>query len=75
MQLLEKILQFIGNKLVDVILSICSAVEKTFTYLSDHEQHKIDKEKNKEDKKYSEKIEDVANNGSIEDLLDLKRKK
>lgn len=71
---LDIFLKLIGNNLSKVICSICDAIKSLFSYKKKVIETNICKEKEQKEKEYCEKIDKVTKEGTLEDLLDLKRK-
>ena len=67
------ILKNFGKEVFALLTSLCDAINSLTKYLFKRTEMKQEKEKNKEKEKHIKEIEDVVDNGSIEDLLDLKK--
>lgn len=72
--IIAKILDCIGKKLPTIIIAIVEAINNIAKCYNSHEKNKTKKDAEKYEKEFSKKIEDVTNKGTLDDLLDLKRK-
>lgn len=70
---LSKLRSFFGETLGKLLISICSAVSEAFKYLRLNKQEKIKKEEAQKQKDFEEKVDKITKEGTIEDLLNLKR--
>jgi hypothetical protein len=56
------------------IIAICDMIKSLFLYKRTVIKNKIDEQKKKENIEFNKKVDEVVDNGTIDDLLDLKRK-
>lgn len=73
MKILEFIKQTIGKSLPIVLIKLCDAVKSISAVILTYNNEKNKKEKIKNKKQAETKIDNIANNGTIDDLLDLGR--
>ena len=71
MKILEFIKETIGKSLAEVLIKLFDAVKSVSSLLMAWHKSKENKEKQKEQKEKEDKIDNVANNGTLDDLLDL----
>ena len=79
--LLTALLTYINANLPVVIASVCNvlvkafgAIKEYFLYKKVDIQNTIAEREEKEKKEYEEKVDKITTDGTIEDLLNLKRK-
>lgn len=73
-KILDIILKLFGSNLSKAFCSACDAVKSFFAYKKTDIQNKIDEKNNKKEEEFCKKVDDVTNKGTLDDLLDLKRK-
>jgi hypothetical protein len=69
--MISTILKFLSSPTLRTINKICSTVNVIFKFLSKKHDYKVEKEKKEEMKKDFETIDDVCNNGTMDDLFNL----
>ncbi len=72
--ILTIILKAIGDKLAKVIILLCEAAKSFFQYKTSVIKQKEREEEEKKTAEFNKKVDEVVDNGTIDDLLDLKRK-
>lgn len=65
------IITALGSKLATVLGQLFSCVAKIIDFLNKKQQIKHEQQKKEEKKKLDSKIDDVCDNGTVEDLLNL----
>jgi hypothetical protein len=75
---MKKFLNIIKNffkiNITKVIITVCNMLKSFFSYKKIVIQNKKEEQKKKENEEFNKKIDNIADNGTLEDLLDLKRK-
>lgn len=75
---MKKILDIIRKTLkLDIVRILCSAldaVKSFFQYKKTNAQNKIDERNQKNEEQYCKKVDKITKDGSLDDLLDLRRK-
>lgn len=72
-EFLEKFLIAISGDLVRLLESLISCVDNIFDLMSMRREDKKEAKQKKEENDFSKKVDKVADKGSLNDLLDLKR--
>ena len=72
--ILSIILKAIGNNLTKIIILLCEAAKSFFQYKTSIIKQKEREEEEKKTAEFNKKVDEVVDNGTIDDLLDLKRK-
>ncbi len=79
--IIAALLTYIKANLPVVIAQLCNvlakafgAIKEYFLYKKVNIQNKIDEREAKEKKEYEEKVDKITTDGTLEDLLNLKRK-
>ena len=72
-ELLEKFLMAISGDLVRLLMSLISCVNSIIDMMSLRREDKKEAKRKKEEKDFNKKVDNVVDNGSLNDLLDLKR--
>lgn len=72
--MIDFIKNYLGKSISAIILAISQAVVTVFSYLKSKNDQKQEKKKKAEIEKEKTKIDDVCNNGSLDDLFDLASK-
>lgn len=72
--ILTIILKAIGDKLAKVIILLCEVAKSFFQYKTSVIKQKEREEEEKKTAEFNKKVDEVVDNGTIDDLLDLKRK-
>ena len=71
------IIYMIGNALssaiTQIVLNVLQVLKEALKYLNDKRQDKKDKNEKKKREEFERKVDDVVDNGNIEDLLEIKR--
>lgn len=67
------LLSLLGNSLAKVICAVCSTVQSFFQYKKTNIQNKIEEREQKKKEEYEKKVDEVTKDGTIEDLLNLRR--
>lgn len=67
------ILSISSKELIKLLTATISAVSSFFCYKNNKQQLKKDEKQQKKNEKYCKKVDDVVDNGTIDDLLDLRR--
>ena len=71
--ILDIVVKLIGANLAKVICSVCDAVKSFFSYKKAAIDEKVNTTKEQKEAEYNEKVDKVTKDGTIDDLLDLKR--
>lgn len=71
--LLQTIIAAIGKQLAKVICSICDMAKSFFQFKKASIQNKIEEREQKRKEQYEKQVDEVTNNGTIEDLLNLRK--
>ena len=71
--LISAIIKVISSNLVEIILSILSCVKEVFSYLNGKRNDKKEEQRKNDEQEFQKKTEYVVKNGTIDDLLDLRR--
>ena len=71
--ILLSLLTVLGNSLSKVICAVCEAVKSFFQYKKANIQNKIEERQQKKEEEFEKKVDEVSKDGTIEDLLNLKR--
>lgn len=72
--ILNTVLKLLGDNLSKVILSGLEAVKSLFSYKKKVLDSKIDEKKQKQKEEYEKKVDEITKDGTIADLLDLRKK-
>jgi hypothetical protein len=72
--ILSLIFKNLNNKLFDVIILLCNVIKSFFQYKTSVIKQKEREEEEKKTAEFNKKADEVVDNGTIDDLLDLKRK-
>ena len=67
------ILRLLSDKLAKVIIMICEALKSFFSYKKTVTINKIEEKKQEKTENFNKKVDDVVDNGTLEDLLDLRQ--
>lgn len=67
------ILKLLSDKLAKVIIIMCEALKSFFSYKKTVTINKIEEKKQEKTEKINKKVDDIVDNGTLEDLLDLKQ--
>lgn len=71
--ILDIIVKLIGANLAKVICSACDAIKQFFLYKKAIIDEKVNTIKEQKEAEYNEKVDKVTKDGTLDDLLDLKR--
>ena len=71
--ILTLVLKLVGNNLSKIICSICDVAKSFFQFKKASIQNKIDEREQKQKEEYEKNVDKVTKDGTIEDLLNLKR--
>ena len=71
MKILEFIKETIGKSLATVLIKLFDALKSVSELLMAWHKSKEKKQKEKKQKEKEDKIDNIANNGTMDDLLDL----
>lgn len=72
--MLSTIISLFGNSLISLLTKLLGFGTKLIEYLYVCKKDKMKKEKQKSEDNFNKKVDDICNNGSIDDLIDLKKK-
>lgn len=71
--ILELLIKLFGNNLSKIIVSTLDTLKSLFSYKVQVLNKKITDDKKKKQEKYEAKVDEVVDNGTINDLLNLKK--
>lgn len=71
--ILLNVISLFRSNLAKVICSICDAIKAFFQYKHDSIKNKKEEKEQKQKEEYEKKVDTVTKDGTIEDLLNLKR--
>ena len=63
----------LSSAITQIVLNVLQVLKETLKYLNGKRQDKKDKNEKKEREEFERKVDDVVDNGNIEDLLEIKR--
>lgn len=63
----------LSNTVVQIVLNALQVAKETVKYLNGKRQDKKDQAEQKAREEFEKKVDDVVDNGKLEDLLELKR--
>jgi hypothetical protein len=72
--MISLILKLLSSSILKTINKVCSTINIVFKFLFKKHDYKVEKEKKEEMKKDFEIIDDVCNNGTMDDLFNLDNK-
>ena len=62
----------LSSAITQIVLNVLQVLKETLKYLNSKRQDKKDKNEKKEREEFERKVDDVVDNGNLEDLLELK---
>ena len=62
----------LSGAITQIVLNVLQMLKETLKYLNGKRQDKKDMNEKKEREEFERKVDDVVDNGNIEDLLELK---
>ena len=62
----------LSSAITQIVLNVLQVLKETLKYLNGKRQDKKDKNEKKEREEFERKVDDVVDNGNIEDLLEQK---
>ena len=63
----------LSSAIAQIVLNVLQVLKETLKYLNGKRQDKKDKIEKKEREQFEHKVDDVIDNGNLEDLLELRR--
>ena len=63
----------LSGAIAQIVLNVLQVLKETLKYLNCKRQDKKDKIEKKEREQFEHKVDDVIDNGNLEDLLELRR--
>lgn len=63
----------LSNAITQIVLNVLQVLKEALKYLNGKRQDKKDKIEKKEREEFERKVDDVIDNGNLEDLLELRR--
>ena len=63
----------LSSAIAQIVLNVLQVLKETLKYLNCKRQDKKDKNEKKEREQFEHKVDDVIDNGNLEDLLELRR--
>lgn len=71
--ILELLIKLFGNNLSKIIVSTLETLKSFFSYKSQVLNNKISETQQKKQEEYEKKVDEVVNNGTLNDLLNLRK--
>lgn len=71
--ILELLIKLFGNNLSKIIVSTLETLKSFFSYKSQVLNNKISETQQKKQKEYEKKVDEVVDNGTLNDLLNLRK--
>ena len=62
----------LSSAITQIVLNVLQVLKEALKYLNGKRQDKKDKNEKKEQEEFERKVDDVVDNGNLEDLLELK---
>lgn len=71
--ILELLIKLFGNNLSKIIVSTLETLKSFFSYKSQILNNKISETQQKKQEEYEKKVDEVVDNGTLNDLLNLRK--
>lgn len=71
--ILELLIKLFGNNLSKIIVSTLETLKSFFSYKSQVLNNKISETQQKKQEEYEKKVDEVVDNGTLNDLLNLRK--
>lgn len=71
--ILELLIKLFGNNLSKIIVSTLDTLKSFFSYKSQVLNNKISETQQKKQEEYEKKVDEVVDNGTLNDLLNLRK--
>lgn len=71
--ILELLIKLFGNNLSKIIVSTLEILKSFFSYKSQVLNNKISETQQKKQEEYEKKVDEVVDNGTLNDLLNLRK--
>lgn len=71
--ILELLIKLFGNNLSKIIVSTLETLKSLFSYKSQVLNNKISETQQKKQEEYEKKVDEVVDNGTLNDLLNLRK--